>query len=238
MIYRVRRYLRRVLPKKQFSGVPMAAQTCFNEPALGRWYSSVLLGAGTIGEIALNANCLRQAIQILQRLEPDEYVRYLLSYYQVGLKRFGNAWRYADIVTALLASAQLSRPQRYLEIGVRRGRSMAMVASTCPECDIVGFDLWQADYAGMPNPGPDFVTTEMKKLGHRGQLELISGNSHETLPHYFSLHPEAYYDLITVDGDHTPNGAKQDLVAVIKRLKIGGILVFDDICHPRVPLFV
>ena len=30
----------------------------------------------------------------------------------------------------------------YLEIGVRRGRSMAMVASQAPDCSMLGFDLW------------------------------------------------------------------------------------------------
>ena len=215
--------------------VPFAVQVVFDSPDLGNWYHSVLLGPSTLGFLAVSPACLRQAIHIMERLEPDDYIRYLLAYYRAGLERFGDAWRYADIVTVLLAAAQLIQPQNYLEIGVRRGRSMAMVAATCPECDIVGFDLWTPNYAGMPSPRPDLVCAEMKKLGHTGRLELISGNSHETLPRYFSQHPDAFFDLITVDGDHSERGAEQDLHDVLLRLKVGGVIVFDDICHPSHP---
>jgi len=44
-----------------------------------------------------------------------------------------------------------------------------------------------------------------------------------------------FFDLITVDGDHSEWGAEQDLRQVYQRLKIGGVLVFDDICHPLHP---
>ena len=214
---------------------PFAVQTVFNPPDLGNWYHPVMLGPGTLGSLAGSPACPRQAIQIIKRLEPDDYSRYLLAYYRAGLERFGEAWRYADIVTVLLAAARLVQPRNYLEIGVRRGRSMAMVAATCPACKIVGFDLWRPDYAGMSNPGPDLVRAEMEKLGHTGWLELISGNSHETLPRFLAERPSTFFDLITVDGNHSERGAEQDLHDVLLRLKVGGVIVFDDICHPAHP---
>ncbi|MCK6625138.1 MAG: class I SAM-dependent methyltransferase [Anaerolineae bacterium] len=223
--------LRSPLPKE----VPFVTQATFEAPELGYWYHPVLLGTSTVETLATSPVCLRQAIQIIEKLEKDDYVQYLLAYYQAGLERFGEAWRYADIVTVLLAAARLIRPTSYLEIGVRRGRSMAMVASTCPECEIVGFDIWRENYASMANPGPEFVQSEIKKVGYRGRLELISGNSHETVPRYFKEHPDAFFDLITVDGDHSAKGAEQDLRDVMPRVKIGGMLVFDDISHPTQP---
>ena len=183
--------------------VPLSAQVVFTLPDLGSWYDPVMLGPETLGSLAVNPACLRQAIQIVERLEPDNYVRYLLAYYRTGLARFGDAWRYADIVTVLLAAVQMVQPHSYLEIGVRRGRSMAIVAASCPECEIVGFDLWTPSYAGMPNPGPEFVRAEVKKLGYIGRLELIAGNSHETLPQWIADNPHAFFDLVTVDGDHS-----------------------------------
>jgi hypothetical protein len=39
----------------------------------------------------------------------------------------------------------------------------------------------------------------------------------------------------TVDGDHSEEGAFDDLYAVIPHLSVGGILVFDDIAHPAHP---
>jgi len=215
--------------------IPRAVHTTLDLTKSGDWYHPGLLGSSTLGALAVSPGCLRQVAQIVERLEPDDYVRYLLTYYQTGLERFGEAWRYADIATVLLAAAQLLRPQHYLEIGVRRGRSMVIVAAQCSECNIVGFDLWESNYANMLNPGPGFVRDEMKKLGHKGPLELISGNSHETLPRYFREHQDAFFDLITVDGDHSEQGSEQDLRDVLPRLKIGGVIVFDDICHPVHP---
>jgi predicted O-methyltransferase YrrM len=166
-------------------------------------------------------------------LEPDDYIAYTSGYYRAGLERLGEHWRYADITTALLGLSRLLRPESYLEIGVRRGRSMAMVAATCPHCRIVGFDLWIQNYAGMPNPGPEFVREELARVGYQGQLELIGGNSHQTVKQYFKTQPDAFFDLITVDGDHSLQGAAEDLADVLPRLKIGGAIVFDDIVHPQ-----
>ncbi|HEX9659999.1 MAG TPA: class I SAM-dependent methyltransferase, partial [Rhodothermales bacterium] len=47
--------------------------------------------------------------------------------------------------------------------------------------------------------------------------------------------PDLCFDLMTVDGDHTARGASEDLRNVTTRLKLGGVLVFDDIAHPHHP---
>jgi hypothetical protein len=38
--------------------------------------------------------------------------------------------------------------------------------------------------------------------------------------------------MITVDGDHTVGGAAADLATVMPRLKVGGVLLFDDLLNP------
>lgn len=124
--------------------------------------------------------------------------------------------------------AEVLKPERYLEIGVRRGLSMAMVAGRVPDCDITGMDAWIEDYAGAANPGPDFVREEMRRVGFRGKLHFISGNTRDTLPEFVAAQPELF-DLINVDGDHTYEGAKSDLWLSILVLKKGGVLLFDDI---------
>jgi predicted O-methyltransferase YrrM len=91
------------------------------------------------------------------------------------------------------------------------------------------------NYAGIDNPGPEFVQAELSRVGQRGRVEFINGNSHETLPRYFVEHPAKTFDLITVDGDHTNLGAAQDICDVLPRLAIGGAIVFDDVCHPKTP---
>ena len=159
----------------------------------------------------------------------------MIEFYDEGLRRFGERWGYADIVTVLLGLAEILKPRRYLEIGVRRGRSVCAIAKSISECEIVMFDMWVKNYAGIENPGPDFVKAELKRIGHRGRSEFINGNSHETLTEYFAANPGKTFDLITVDGDHTNLGAAQDICDVLPRLTIGGAIVFDDVCHPKTP---
>jgi predicted O-methyltransferase YrrM len=104
-----------------------------------------------------------------------------------------------------------------------------VVAQCCPDCAVYGFDLWLEGYAGVENPGAEFVRRELNALGHRGELMLISGDSRRTVPAFLAEHPDLFFDLITVDGDHSVAGAAADLANVLPRLKVGGALAFDDI---------
>jgi predicted O-methyltransferase YrrM len=228
-----------VLPEPVYAeGAPRATAMCSPQAAQGdtEWYPPVMLGAQAIGE-ELTANAPRYveaALTLLTQLAPDAYGEYVIDFYRRGLRRYGAAWGYVDIVTALLALGERLRPERYLEIGVRRGRSVCAVASVVPDCAMTMFDMWVQNYAGMDNPGPELVERELLKLGHRGAREFISGNSHETLKAYFKQHPDAYFDLITVDGDHSNQGAAEDIADILPRLKIGGVVVFDDVSNPNV----
>jgi predicted O-methyltransferase YrrM len=199
------------------------------------WYPPVMIGAGALAEIILSRRYVELALGLLRRLEPDDYSRHMIEFYADGLARFGATWRYADIVTVLLGLTETLKPRRYLEIGVRRGRSACAVASLAPTCDLLLLDMWIAGYAGMDNPGPALVRSELARVGHRGRCDFIDGDSHETLPRYFAEHPSDAFDLVTVDGDHSDDGATQDLCDVLPRLAVGGAVVFDDIGHPAHP---
>jgi predicted O-methyltransferase YrrM len=204
-------------------------------PGQTQWYPPVLIGADTIATRLFGQRYVDRAIELMRALTPDEYTSFLISFFSDGLQRFGTDWRYADIVTVLLCLSDALAPRRYLEIGVRRGRSVAAVATTNPDCALVMFDMWIADYAGMENPGADFVRDELTRVGHRGPKTFISGDSHVTVPSYLTRNPDETFDLITVDGDHSTEGAVRDLCDVLPRLNVGGAIVFDDVCHPTHP---
>jgi predicted O-methyltransferase YrrM len=222
--------IRRELKHRSYKRIPFQPDVTFQENGT-HWYEPIIAGPSTFSEDCSSASTLSAVSEILKKLTPDKYVKFNLEYFREGLKRFGSKWRYADINTVLYGISKNIQIENYLEIGVRRGRSMSMVASLHPKAQLFGFDMWIPNYVGIENPGPDFVKKELVKVNYKGKVEFISGNSHKTVPQFIKENSEMYFDLITVDGDHTAKGATQDLQTVIPRLKIGGFLIFDDICN-------
>lgn len=196
------------------------------------FYPSLILGPSTIYQKAKSLEIINAAVEVMRKLENDEYTQYMKNYYIEGMKKNGEFWEYCDLITTLIASVNLIHPKNYLEIGVRRGRSICAVASSAPKVNIYAFDIWISEYAGNSNPGPEFIIRELKKFLYNKPVTFVNGNSHETLPHFFSEYPEIKFDLITIDGDHTEKGALLDLRDVLPHLNVGGIILFDDIIHP------
>lgn len=201
-----------------------------------QWYTPAVAGASTFGvEMMRSPAAVRRALGVLERLTADAYAEYVMAFYRAGLDRHPESWQFADINTALLTVAAGLQPASYLEIGVRRGRSLAMVASVCPSCEFVACDMFLEGYAGMDNPGPELITSELARVGYTGKLEFLIGDSHLILPQHLQANPGRFFDLITVDGDHSEAGARADLETVMPRLKVGGALIFDDISNPSHP---
>ncbi len=141
--------------------------------------------------------------------------------------------QYWDLACALRQIASALRPQNFLEIGVRLGKTSAMVAATAPEVSIAAFDLWISPYAGVDNPGPDFVRQQLAGVGHTGELVFFSGDSRHTVPQYFAANPDRTFDIVNVDGDHSDEGAWVDLTNVAEYVAAGGYLLFDDLTNPQ-----
>lgn len=228
------RALRRLRGIPPSPSPPLQPRSTYAETG-NQWYFPPLAGPASFLSDVVGAEPVTLALNVLDVLSPDAYVDFVRNFYKAGLTNIGPSWVYADINTVLMGLARRLGAENYLEIGVRRGRSMAMVASQVPDCRIVGFDMWVDDYAGMENPGPAHVRDELKRVGYAGSLKFIDGDSKDTVPAYFAAHPNEYFDLITVDGDHSTEGARRDLRNVIPRLKIGGALVFDDISNQSHP---
>jgi len=185
------------------------------------------LNSQTLGAYALEATSAVDAV--LARLDQTDDIAALRTYYRTARDKFGPHWRYADLLSALWAAATLSPPKAYLEIGVRSGRSAALVGAVAPECAIYGFDLWTDEYAGIVNPGQEFVRSQLRAAGHTGPVTLVSGDSRRTVAEFLERHPDLYFDLITIDGDKSIAGVSSDYAHTLPRLKVGGIVVSDDI---------
>ncbi len=197
-----------------------------------QWFDPVQLTPGALLNMSRSSSARKSVIDTLRQLTADDYAQYLSGYLERGDRVFGEEWDYTDLLLTLKTATRLIRPAAYLEIGVRRGRSLAVVVNETPDVAAWGLDLWIPHYAGLENPGPDFVRDEMRRLGHRGPLTLLSGDSRQTLPALLSEQPDLWFDLVTVDGDHTIDGAAHDLLTIMPRVRPGGVILFDDIAHP------
>ena len=186
------------------------------------------LPLGTFLEQVVDPSNAANVVATIDRLSFDP----TLQDYRNRLASRATGVPYWDLACALNCLARRVQPASYLEIGVRRGKSMAQVVTNQPACDIVGIDLWVSPYGGVDNPGPAFVEDEMRRLGHRGLLELRSGDSRSLVPQLIAETPGRRFDIITVDGDHTDDGAWADLCATVELLRPGGWLLFDDLVHP------
>lgn len=177
----------------------------------------------------MSEDAAKFVVDVLGRMTPMKVFAGHQFFYRWAQEKFGKHWRHADLLTTLSAAAYFLRPRSYLEIGVCRGRSAAVVGAMSPQCAIYGFDLWIPDYGGAPNPGPDFVREQLRAVGHSGSFTLVSGDSRETVSPFLRQHPDLYFDLITIDGVKTVAGVGADFANVLPRLKVGGIVVTDDI---------
>ena len=188
-----------------------------------------------------------ETVETLERMSPDPVNKpALVSWLSEGVAL--NERRF-EIRTALRCLARVVRPRSYLEIGTRRGWSLAQVLAEAPDVSAWSVDMWMAGYGNVENPGPDFVRAELSRAvpAFRGQLSFLNGNSHDLLPFFLGGmdpepgRPETFelaragenrprmFDLVTVDGDHTALGAWWDLFDVFGHVAIGGAVVFDDL---------
>lgn len=182
----------------------------------------------------------RRVLSIIERLTPDHWLKVNIESLRTAIAA-GDGW--FDATTALNWIAGALEPATYIEVGVRRGRSLAQVLKESPGTHAYGFDLWIPDYGSIPeqgilveNPGAGFVADELRRLGLPMARALVQGSSRHTLSAFFTdpTNPQEI-DLIHIDGDHTEEGARSDLEVAFERVAPGGAVIFDDLEHPSHP---
>ena len=196
------------------------------------WFDPLIVGPTTFKHNCSSSETIRAVVKHLNEIDQDEFSEAIIDFYTNGLKRFGDSWKYADLLTTLQTISSMIQVDSYLEVGVRRGRSMTIVARNNLDVSIVGVDLWIEDYVGIENPGPEFVQQQLNRVGHIGDVVFISGDSRKELKKLKGRKNKPQFDLINIDGGHTRAIARKDLKNSIDLLKIGGIIVFDDTNNP------
>jgi predicted O-methyltransferase YrrM len=199
---------------------------------VGLFYPHGVLTTGTIFAHARRPETRQRLIDALRRTQSDDVDEWRRQIIEAGLEKFGADWDYLDNVCVAHSFAELAKPRRVLEIGVRRGLSTFAIGAGAPDAELFLNDLWIENYGHRVNPGPDAIKPGLLAVGHHGRIEFHSGDSHAVIPSLLAQRPDLMFDLILVDGDHTEAGALEDLKNVFPRLAPGGMLVFDDIAHP------
>jgi len=121
----------------------------------------------------------------------------------------------------LYTLVRVIKPDSLLEIGVSKGRSTSWIAAAFKDMKkkarFVSIDDWSRASGGKSD-SPDFAQGRLKEAGLDGYSEIVSANSHEWLP----KQPRNSFDIVWVDGDHSYEGARSD---VLEALRIAKVLV-------------
>lgn len=179
-----------------------------------------------IGDITYQKKVLK-AWSFIQTDSPIEKRKKWISY------NIQNHIPFWNIHVALSYTSSKLKPQNYLEVGVRIGGSMVQVMYAHLPDSITAVDIWSGEYASLPNT-IEFTQKQLenflKLIDKESKIEYIHGNSHEVLKKLINENKK--YTLITIDGDHTLEGAEEDLEDAVKLLEAAGVIIFDDITHP------
>jgi predicted O-methyltransferase YrrM len=150
-----------------------------------------------------------------------------------GIKyRIADEW--ADIIPV---SEYNSRPINYLEIGTFYGANLLSVARTYgahKDSKLYCIDPWEdydeyldinrLEYKYEQNIIYNTFLKNVKNSGFEEKIVINRGYSHKIV----STFDDNFFDMIYIDGNHEPEYVLEDAVLSFRKLKEGGIIVFDD----------
>jgi len=125
-----------------------------------------------------------------------------------------------------------SHPIRYLEIGTFYGANLFSVGrsyASHPDSRMVCIDPWldyddYPEYKGRQESVYDAFTRNLDSSGQKEKITVVRGFSHNEIPKF----EDESFDIIYIDGNHEPDYVLEDAVLAFRKLKIDGLLIFDD----------
>lgn len=125
-----------------------------------------------------------------------------------------------------------NRPINYLEIGTFYGANMLSVANSYglhEDSKMYCVDPWE-DYDEYPeykNEQTSIYNSFLKNVENSGVKDKVvinRGYSNAEVPKF----KDNFFDIIYIDGNHEPEYVLEDAVLSFRKLKVGGIMIFDD----------
>ena len=124
------------------------------------------------------------------------------------------------------------KPINYLEIGTFYGANLFSVANTYGlhnDSKLYCIDPWE-DYDEYPEykNQQSFIyntfITNVENSGVKDKIMINRGYSNNEIPKF----QDNFFDIIYIDGNHEPEYVLEDAVVSFRKLKINGIMIFDD----------
>jgi predicted O-methyltransferase YrrM len=144
----------------------------------------------------------------------------------------GVTYRLAETNWTRVIPDTRTKPINYLEIGTFYGANLLSFERTYgahPESKLYCIDPWE-DYEEYPeykNEQPKIYESCMENIENSGKKDKIiikRGYSNNEIPKL----PDDFFDFIYIDGNHEPEYVMEDAVLSFRKLKKGGIMIFDD----------
>jgi predicted O-methyltransferase YrrM len=119
-----------------------------------------------------------------------------------------------------------------MEIGTFHGCNVLSVAETYakhPSSKLYCIDPWEdyneyPEYQGNQKTNYEIFLKNVARAPYMEKINIHRGYSHIEVPKL----PDDFFDIIYIDGNHEPEYVMEDAVISIRKLKKGGILIFDD----------
>ncbi len=125
-----------------------------------------------------------------------------------------------------------NKPINYLEIGAFYGATIISVANTYglhEDSKLYCIDPWEdyEDYPEYKNRQSTIYEAFIKNIetsGSASKIIINRGYSNNEILKY----QDNFFDIVYIDGNHEPEYVLEDAVLSFRKLKIGGIMIFDD----------
>jgi predicted O-methyltransferase YrrM len=125
-----------------------------------------------------------------------------------------------------------SRPINYLEIGTFYGANLLSVANYYgkhKDSKLYVIDPWEdyneyPEYKGQQKSIYNTFLKNISESGHADRIVIKRGLSNNEVPKL----PDDFFDIIYIDGNHQPEYVLEDAVLSFRKLKQGGVMIFDD----------
>lgn len=138
-----------------------------------------------------------------------------LLYNHNSVQRPESVWLEADAKRHKLFNL-VKNKKNVLEIGINGGHSALIMLTSNPKLEYYGFDIGMHPYVSR---AVDFLSKNFRNIHY------IKGDSEKTLPNFVC---SSKFDVIHVDGNHSVEKARKDLVNCRRFSHKDTIIIFDD----------